>query len=119
MADPLDQIKPPAQVLPPGAAADPLDGKEYELLKQERLKAELESLKVDTEARKTYAERIYRLAVAWLTAVLLVVLLQGFQFWFWTPLPENVVIALVVGSTTGVLGILASVIAYIFRVPRS
>lgn len=118
MADPLDQIKPPKDILPAGMAADSLDGQELEALKKERAKAELDSLRTDTEARKKYANRIYWLAVVWLSAVLAVIVLQGFRWFDWNVLPDNVMIALVAGSTAGVLGILASVIAYIFRVPK-
>ena len=113
MAISLDDIKAPGEVK--AGAPGSLEDREQKHLREE---AEIESLRQDTAARKTYAERIYRLAVVWLSAVLLIVLLQGFHFSFWNLLPDNVMIALVAGSTTGVLGILASVIAYIFRVPR-
>jgi hypothetical protein len=113
MAHSLDEIKTPGEVR--AGAPGSLEFRELAHLREE---AEVASLRQDTAARKTYAERIYRLAVAWLSAVLLILLLEGFQFNFWASLPENVLIALVVGSTTGVLGILASVIAYIFRVQK-
>ena len=116
MAD-LDSIKPPATA--PATSPDPLVEKEVVQLEERRQEAEIASLEQDTAARKTYANRIYCLAVFWLLGVLAILLIQGFGLWgTWKPLPDNVLIALVAGSTTGVLGILASVIAYIFRVPR-
>lgn len=115
MAD-LDSIKPPATA--PATSPDPLVRKEADQLEERRQEAEIASLEQDTLARKTYANRIYCLAVVWLLAVLAILLIQGFRLWSWNALPDNVLIALVAGSTTGVLGILASVIAYIFRVPR-
>jgi len=106
---------------PKAGAGDPdsLAERERQIYTKNRQEAELESLKTDTAARKTYANRIYWLAVVWLSAVLTILLLQGFHLFSWNALPDNVMIALVAGSTTGVLGILASVIAYIFRAPSN
>ncbi len=117
MAEPsLDDIKAP-QV--ESGNPDFLAEEERRIYTKNRQEAELESLKTDTAARKTYANRIYWLAIVWLSAVLAILLLQGFHLFSWNPLPDNVMIALVAGSTTGVLGILASVIAYIFRAPSN
>jgi len=112
----LDAIKPPATA--PSNQPDPLVVRENKQLEQRRLEAEIQSLEQDTLARKTYANRVYCLAATWLGAVGVILVLQGFRWFGWNPLHENVMIALVTGSTVGVLGILASVIAYIFRLPR-
>ncbi len=95
----LDDIKePPLAEAPPDILAE-LEVSSFVSLREE---AELESLRTDTAARKTYANRIYWLAVVWLSAVLAILLLQGFHLFSWSPLPDNVMIALVAGSTTGV-----------------
>lgn len=113
----LDAIKPPAEA--PATSPGPLVKREADQFNERRQEAEIASLEQDTVARKTYANRIYWLAVIWLLAVLAILLIQGFGLWgYWKPLPDNVLIALVAGSTTSVLGILASVIAYIFRVGK-
>jgi hypothetical protein len=96
---------------------DDFTRKEQAALKIRRLEAELQSLKNDTDAKKTYAQRIFVLAAAWLFIVLLMLVFQGFS-WFGWNLANSVLIALVAGATTGVLGLMASVLAYIFRAQR-
>lgn len=91
--------------------------KEQTAIHLRRAEAELDSIKSDTEAKKKYANRIFNLAAAWLFAVFIVVIFQGFKWLSWS-LSDNVVISLVAGATTGVIGLLAAVLAYIFRVPR-
>ena len=111
----LEDIKPPA--FEPSKQPDDWAKKEQALLKIKRLEAEIESLKNDTEAKKTYASKIYWLASVWLSLVLLMLTFQGFGWGGWR-LADSVLISLVAGSTTGVLGLMASVLAYIFRAAR-
>jgi hypothetical protein len=112
----LDDIEIP-DGKPPGNPED-WAKKELAAIDLERAEAEIESIKSDTKAKEKYAERIFNLAAAWLAAVFIVVILQGFKWWSWS-LSDNVVISLVAGATTGVIGLLAAVLAYIFRAPRA
>lgn len=102
----------------PSSDPDPLVVREEDELIRRKQKAEIEGMEAEIKARSTYAGRIFWLAAGWLVGVAVILGLQGFRWWSWQPLPDNVLIALVTGSTVGVLGILASVIAYIFRVPK-
>jgi hypothetical protein len=76
-----------------------------------------DSFKQDTTARKMYANRIYWLVVGWIAAMFVIIFLQGFQLWGWKPIADTVLGVLVGTSTISVLGILATVAKYIFRVP--
>lgn len=136
MTDPLAAIATPGPIAP---EADTSTAKAIEELEAARFETETESLKTDIDARKTYASKIYRLVVWWLIGVAVILLLHMYRFTISIPipmlvppnafewvrvtapelraLPDSVLIALVAGSTTSILGILASVIAYIFRVP--
>ena len=69
----LDAIKPPVEA--PATSPDPLVKREADQLEERRKEAEIASLEQDTTARKTYANRVYWLAVGWLIGVLLILLL--------------------------------------------
>ncbi len=71
----------------------------------------------DIKARQDYGFWLFVLAAAWIVAVLLVVLLQGFLAHRPDPifnLSENVLIASIGSTTVNVLGLLAIVIRYLF-----
>lgn len=77
--------------------------------------AELDSTKQDTDARKTYARRIFHLIVYWLIADFILLLIQGFL----GPinifhLSDAVLLALIGGTTANVLGIFMVVVWYLF-----
>lgn len=101
----------------PSESPDNWARREHTALELRRIEAELDSLKTDTQAKKTYANRIFYLAAAWLGAVFIVILFQGFNWWSWK-LSDSVVISLVAGATTGVIGLMAAVLAYNFRMPK-
>lgn len=113
----VDDIRPLVEA--PSKNADPETAQEEQALELRRQKAVVKSIEADTAARGTYANRIFCLVLGWIMAVFLVLFLEGYRWFGWQPLPEHVVITLVGTSTISILGILASVIAYIFRVPKS
>ena len=113
MADPLDAIPPPGNV---SSEADESTAVALADIERARVEAELESLITDIDQRKTYAGKIFWLVIVWLSAVGLILLLHMYRCWNMHPLPDGVLIALVAGSTVSVVGILASVIAYVFRI---
>ena len=84
MALSLEDIKSPGEVKAGGP--DSIEKREVDYL---RAQAEIEGLRQDILARKTYANRIYWLAVGWLSTVLVILLLQGFRIWGWS-LSDNV-----------------------------
>jgi len=101
---------------------------ESELRKKELINIGLEA---DIEARKTYANRIYRLIFGWLIAILVVLLLHGFlaknettlTFSIWHygftktvhfELSDPVLLALIGGTTASVLGLFVIVANYFF-----
>ena len=73
---------------------------------------DIEDRKQDRGEREKYASRVYWLIVCWLIALAGILLLQGFENSF--SLRENVVLALIGGTTANVLGIFIVVINYLF-----
>lgn len=80
----------------------------------EKQKLENEALSQDISERKKYAGHIFWLIVGWLVGLFVVLSLQGFkgcQF----ELSENVLLALITGTTVNILGIFVIVVNYLFR----
>ena len=73
-------------------------------LESERKRAEIKAANQDTTERKRYSLCSFILVCVWLLAIAIVVVLQGFKLWGFS-LDNNVVIALIGGTTTGVVGI--------------
>ena len=111
MPDPLDQIKPPAEV--PAAPSDALVAQEQKDLDTARKEAELERFKQTTKQRRFFSFLIYGLVVGWIALVFVVLFCQGFG-WFTRALADGVLMWLVGGSTGSILGILYLVIAHLF-----
>jgi flagellar biosynthesis/type III secretory pathway protein FliH len=66
----------------------------------------------DIEVRRDYAEKIYKLAVFWLGAVILILLLNGTQLE--APLSDGVLLALIGSTTVNVLGLLYIIVNYLY-----
>jgi hypothetical protein len=99
-----------------------------EKLKRDKLKIEIQGLRQDISERKCYASKTFTLICCWLAGVFLVLILQGFlggdQSVFVFPsgheikikfcLGDNVLIAVVGGTTASVIGIFVYVVKYLF-----
>jgi|GEM_PF-991764 len=79
---------------------------------------ELASLTQDRKERKTYANRIYWLIVAWLAMLFIVLGFQGFKP-FRFEIGDKVLITLITGTTLNVIGIFLVVANYLFPRPPS
>lgn len=65
-------------------------------------------------ARKTYANKIFTLVVAWLIAIGVILIAQGFGNCLGFALNDKVILALIVGTTLNVLGIFTIVANFLF-----
>ena len=85
-------------------------------LEAEAKKLELVGKRQDIEARKSYANKIFRLVYGWLLAMILLVTLSGFgtrSGWF--QLSDATLIALITTTTVSVLGLFTIVANYFFQ----
>jgi hypothetical protein len=85
----------------------------------EKLRAVNEELRQNTEQRKTYANRLFLVMVAWLAFVASNVLVQGFGVGIYKyggrfRLADSVVIALITTTTATVLAVFLAVANYLF-----
>lgn len=71
--------------------------------------------------RETYAGRLYKLIVVWLSANGALVVLSGFklhlplqQMWVSLTIPDNILLAMIGGTTVNVLGLFYVVVRYLF-----
>ena len=94
---------------------DPKTIQEEETYEKEKALLEIRSLRLDLKQRKKYANKIFSLIVIWLACILVITLLQGFGFMF---LSDNVLVALLGGTTINVLGLFIIVAKYIFYRPK-
>jgi len=96
-----------------------------EQLLADKTKEELRGLRQDIDERKIYASKAFTMLCCWLVGVFVVVLLQGFFATgptsslngFSSPffrLPDSVLLALLGGTTAGVISIFAIVANYLF-----
>jgi len=83
-------------------------------LANEQLDLENQQLKQDNDNRKLYAKRLYSLLCFWLGGLFLVLFLQGFSRERWFSLTENVLLAVIGGTTLNVLGLFTIVVRYLF-----
>jgi len=111
----LKDIFPEAQPQAVPTTPDPKTAEEIEDLTQQQTSAEVERYKQDTGERKRYANRVFCLVTGWVIAMFVVLLLQGFGWFGWTPLADSVLGILVGGSTTSILGILYAVVSNLFK----
>jgi hypothetical protein len=70
--------------------------------------------------REKYANRVFYLVSAWITAIFFLLIAQCVlpRHWF-TPLSDKVLITLITSTTINLIGTLIIVLNYIFRVQRS
>lgn len=109
----LDAIRSPEPPPSPDADAE----RESDRFDARRRTLLLEGLEQDIELRKKFAWGIFILIVAWLALVFVVLFVQGFsasicdhQF----RLSDQVLLALIAGTTANVLGIFVIVVRYLF-----
>ena len=91
------------------------EGSQVDEMKQvaiDEAKAKLRGVKQDTEERKTYANKIFKLICVWLLAVFGILVAQGSDCGF--ELSDAVLLALIGGTTANVLGIFIIVAQYLF-----
>lgn len=82
-------------------------------LENARHKAQITGLRQDISERKKYANRCYWIVVIWLVVIATVIFLQGFKICGFA-LATEIIIALIGGTTTGVVGIFLIVTRYLF-----
>ena len=132
----LDAITAPARV--PSDVPDDKAAAEEASLRAEQLRAELSdrqkmaelrrvSFKQDTEERKAYATKIFRLVAVWLGLVFTLLALDGckrlsLRLGSWSSdwhfeLSDKVLVALIAGTTVDVIGLFAVVASYLFFRP--
>ena len=83
-------------------------------LEAEAKRIELEGKRQDIEARKSYANKVFKLVCWWLFAMILLVTLSGTRTG-WFQLSDPTLIALITTTTLSVLGLFAIVANYIFK----
>ncbi|MCC9136955.1 hypothetical protein ACFSKU_05305 [Pontibacter silvestris] len=81
-------------------------------LQKERLKR----LRDDNEARKNFADRIFRVTVIWMFCILVVVILGGMGKLIYS---DAVLIALITTTTANVFGFFYVVVNYLFNKEKS
>jgi hypothetical protein len=88
---------------------------EQELEDYERAakREEVRSLQLDNRQRLIFADRVFYLLVSWLIGLFGVLFCQGFALDMFQ-LPENVLLALIGGTTLNVIGIFMVVVRYVF-----
>jgi hypothetical protein len=82
-------------------------------LDAEQKKAEIGGTIQDIRERKKYAHRSFCLVAVWLFVIGAVIILQGFKVLGFSLEPE-VLMALIGGTTTGIIGIFLIVSRYLF-----
>lgn len=115
---PLDTIHPPQ--------ATPVDGKSEEFIpsKYEEYDLELRSEEVrnaknNNKLREELPDRLWCLTVAWLAAVVLILLFSGIQHdafpgFFFLQYDPSILIALITSATASVLGLLIILLNYLY-----
>jgi hypothetical protein len=93
--------------------ADELTELEESSLASAEYAARIEAIKQDTTERKRYANRTFWLVCFWLGGIALTIVAQGFKAWGFY-LDADIVMALIGGTTTGVVGIFLIVARYLF-----
>jgi hypothetical protein len=80
---------------------------------------ELKQINDIINARKAYAEKVFKLVVFWLIAVLVILIVQGLVQTIWekSVLSDHVLMALIGGTTVNVIGIFTIVANFLF--PKS
>ena len=106
----VPQTDPPS--IRAGAQAEQAEAEDLEHQKQRLI---IQNAAQDIRLRRKYANRIFYLVRYWLIGVLGVLILQGaLGPWKLFDLSENVLLALIGGTTVNVLGLFVVVINYLF-----
>lgn len=79
----------------------------------EKQKLENAALRQDTAHRDKWGKRVFPMCAAWLVAVIVILLLQGFQIWGFH-LDNSVLIAFIGSTTADVIGLGYIVANYLF-----
>ena len=111
----LDSILAPPNLSETPDKTTLLEAKELE---QEERKAGLKKLNLDLDLRKTYSDKLFCLIRNWLTAIFILLIVQGIfgKLGFFN-LSDKALITIIGGKTLNVLGLFAIVANYIF--PKS
>ena len=100
-----------------------------------RLRLQNDDYANDIKARRRYARRLFRLIVWWVVAILIILVLQGFcgpdatrleatihdwpfRLVIHFNLPENIILALIGGTTASVIGLFHIVAIHFFPPPK-
>lgn len=75
----------------------------------------LENEKQNREDRKKYANRIYWLMVSWISAIMIIIIAQGFGENINFEVSDKVLITLIGGTTINILGVFVIVAKYLFN----
>jgi hypothetical protein len=86
---------------------------ETEFFAKSRERVEIDGILQDLGERKKYAGRIFWMVVVWLAAIALVIVMEGFHLLGFY-LDSSIVIALIGGTTTGIVGLFLIVARYLF-----
>jgi len=85
-----------------------------EALQIELLKLEHKQRQQDMNERKKYAFRVFLLLALWLALLFVLLFVQGWQSTTGFDLSDNVLIALITGTTVNVIGVFVVVMNYLF-----
>jgi hypothetical protein len=92
-------------------APNALDGEMDYLNRQRQLL--LDDLDTQIKQRKSYATAVFKLLCIWLATMFVILLLQGFKCFDFS-LTDNVLLALIGGTTANVFGLFLVVMNYLF-----
>jgi hypothetical protein len=110
----IDEIKEPVPPKETGASAS--ENADYDRQVELDLKKErLAGLKQDRSERKNYADKIYTQTAYWLWSILALILLCGFgRIYGFFYLSDPVILGVIGGTTTTVIGLFIIVVKYLF-----
>ena len=92
---------------------DALSQKEAQFLEHAAKREHIKGLQQDNQQRKLYANRVFGLLCGWVGGLFAVILLQGFATNMFR-LSDNVLLALIGGTTVNIIGIFLVVVRYLF-----
>ncbi len=113
----LDAINAGDAILSASSTPDEKTQVELDALDADAKRLDLESEQQNIEARKAYADKIFRLTSLWLLTMVVIVLLAGFGGGHhgWFMLSDSTLIALITTTTASVLGLFTIVANYLYK----
>lgn len=87
---------------------------EYEA---EEWKVRLAGMRQDIEERKNYAKKVFRLIAFWIAGIFILLLIDGSKPYGFG-LSENIMLAVIGGTTLNILGVFIFVMKYLFDPKR-